>query len=142
MTGTVPLRQFGIAVHVARLAGKVDRNHDLRQSAAALPPGQLRFQQPRAHVVGARIDVDEVDVRAAVRAQFAEATKVMGEVQRDRPGPARARDRRVQAAVPLFTATACGAAVVGHRLLEALDAGPWVSQSERRTSTTACDVAS
>src|SRR5712692_1212765 len=54
------------AAHVARLAGEMHRHHDLRQAPVGLRLLELGLERVRAHVAAAQIDVDKVDLGAAV----------------------------------------------------------------------------
>src|SRR6056297_3947078 len=78
------------------------------------------------------------------RPALAEATKLLGDVQRRLPGPSPSpRQAICSAEVALLTAMAWGALQVARRACSKRGtAGPWVRKSERSTSTTAATSSS
>jgi hypothetical protein len=77
---------------------------------------------------------------ADIKAQLAEATKVIALVHSRSPGPSpNVRQARCKPAVALLTATPCRAwQCFATAASNAGTTGPWVRKSERKTSTTAC----
>ncbi|MNG30514.1 hypothetical protein D3C84_1161430 [compost metagenome] len=68
-------------LHITGLPAQVHRDHDLGQASFALGLLQLARKGLRAEVVGARVDIDEVDLRTAVQ------TAVGRGDEGDRAGP-------------------------------------------------------
>ncbi len=62
----VALGEAGDALHVAALPCEMDRHDDLGKPPRGFSLGQLGRQGGDAEVVGPRIDIDEIDVGAAV----------------------------------------------------------------------------
>ena len=135
----VAIRQRTDFAHVAGLAGEMHGHHDLGQPAPRCRDFKLLGQRRDAHIVGPRVDVDEVDVGAAIQRAIgrchegvrrrpeqvagAEIERQAGDVQRGRR--VGYRDRTAAAAIGRHACSNRG------------PAGPWVSQSERSTSATA-----
>ena len=119
-TKAVAIRQRADFAHLARLAGEMHGHHDLGQPALRRRDFKLLGQRRDAHIVGPRIDVDEVDAGAAIqraigrchkgirrrpeRVAGAEIEREAGDVQ---------RCRRIG-----YRDRAAAAAIGGHRLLE------------------------
>ena len=140
MRKAVVVAQRADLSHVAGLAREMHRHHDLRQAALGLGALQLLRQSNGAHVVGARIDVDEIDRGAAIKT----AIRGRDERVRRRPQPvARTQIEReigdVQRSRRITDhATACRAPQASVSAASKRGTpGPWVSQSERSTATTA-----